>query len=1323
MDDLTPAVNFRSAKETLDDDTSILSSDGNTETLKNPHESQASFQKNNMMLSEERTKDKAARSIGGTHPAFFRHSGIPAVCNSDHILPKGGVVNGPVSHTPLTKMSVMNKGGVALSVAQTLGHRTADSKIPNSKLGCDLQILTKGIDKSAQQVLYLLPNIPTQNSVNCAKKITTSVPVTGCEASTFKITSIKTEDCEESISQMQENHGRSSVTDNYRTETVNDLNWDPEKEFMQFLMTDEDEVNESRLHSNVSFERQKRILDDGSVEDYTDDFYFDDSVSPRNSSIYNANVSENIEEKPFMFYQKYSLKKHGSDCEVLDSTDSLSKESFDAVNFSFPNGRGDKGMSPARSSSTLSSSTFRTNHPMPKKSSDLEPSFFPCTKCNVNFKEKKHLHRHMMNHLDGNSNFRHMNVPRPYACKECGRTFRDRNSLLKHMIIHQERRQRLMEEIRELKELQDEGRSARLQCPQCIFGTNCPKTFVQHAKTHEKDKKYYCCEECNFMAVSENELECHRNIAHGAVVKKSSEALTIKTEKNSYISDSLIEPSKNPSTYMCRLCPFTTYARSILKKHMVYLHQIACRDQFTTHPVPEHKSEISDHPNLDRPKQLFNMQQFHTFPKHSILKKDIKRPFGPTGLSYNFKELYKKNPKIQKARKSMPQAPATAVGSQNSPSFKNAVLKRGVDPRHVLYQHAQRERSDIRTNRTPFYRTKYENFNKIRYFPNKIFPLNIKKEDVSYTGPVSTTKPGGAYSNFRPAAAFSVREKLLKQKRDGISKTAKDFMRKLNCDRQNSTEKFDQFSDDIHSVKRIVLPKSESFLKSKSFDSRAVDKFNEHSLQYSLSAVQDGVEYEDDQNTVNAHQRGRNAHSDHVDSKKERESHNSRLYFDYYDDAEKNDKHSQDEQNAEYLEHFGLKLPYSSDFNWDELPLEKKTCPYCPAMFETGVGLSNHVRGHLHRAGFTYEARHVVSPEQIASTDKVQHIKKTGTPVKRARKALVKSENPFEHSCILCGGWFDTKIGLSNHVRGHLKRLGKTKWDSNKSPICVLEEMLQNEEKFAKIAKVLNNRRIFPKPKFAKSDRLSFSSNGIPREVQNRDAETEPVTVDNGDQDDYVKINSELHDEKSSQSSSLIELLKKKKLDEDLDDGVPLTKNTAQTARKRVIQKYALPLSEDNNVLVYQPQKLIDSTLQTGMPVKLRKCAYCKATFTSAVSLSNHLRAYERRKQAGLLTGTAADCKQVKPRSRPGSKKKVSPLPHSVEDVYILKCRFCGLVFRGPLSVQEDWIKHLQRHVVNAALPRTGAGMVEVEALPAKLTETPFPLLTTDIISQDIQNS
>ncbi|CAB1332106.1 unnamed protein product [Coregonus sp. 'balchen'] len=50
---------------------------------------------------------------------------------------------------------------------------------------------------------------------------------------------------------------------------------------------------------------------------------------------------------------------------------------------------------------------------------------------------------------------------------------------------------------------------------------------------------------------------------------------------------------------------------------------------------------------------------------------------------------------------------------------------------------------------------------------------------------------------------------------------------------------------------------------------------------------------------------------------------------------------------------------------------------------------------------------------------------------------------------------------------------------------------------------------------------------------------------------------------------------------------------------------------------------------------------------------------------------------------------------------------FCDLVFQGPLSIQEDWLRHLQRHLMHTSVPRTGAGMVEVLGLHKETPSLP----------------
>lgn len=189
-----------------------------------------------------------------------------------------------------------------------------------------------------------------------------------------------------------------------------------------------------------------------------------------------------------------------------------------------------------------------------------------------------------------------------------------------------------------------------------------------------------------------------------------------------------------------------------------------------------------------------------------------------------------------------------------------------------------------------------------------------------------------------------------------------------------------------------------------------------------------------------------------------------------------------------------------------------------------------------------------------------------------------KSESPSEHTCALCGGWFDTKIGLSNHVRGHLKRLGKNKWDAHKSPICVLNEMLQNEEKYEQLLKVLNNRRTVHRPYSHKTSNDS-KSNAAHHEAHRNGLKTDTVS---GRMEEGVHLSEcdeagGLH--QKDKPLSLIELLKLKKSGE--DKNMEYSQKVNQTARKRFIQKCLHPLNEDCS-LMCNSHRSMDFALQSG---------------------------------------------------------------------------------------------------------------------------------------------
>ncbi|XP_069823750.1 zinc finger protein 644 [Dendropsophus ebraccatus] len=1272
--------------------------------VKKVQESPTSVQKvSSLTVPEELSRDRSEKALSKVQGSFLTHDGAATVSGESRNLPKAAV-NGP---HPSNKTSNLNTDSISITTDQPVGSQT--NLCSSLKVVYDLQQPAKNtLQMSSQQVLFLLPDVAH------AKKETHSIPKpptsssVGCETSngnSFRLDSTLAGPVDDTCSarkMLPENEGYSQTQGGDGDPVAGkEANPSTERDLVNSEKAEETEKN-----CVVKVEKKRKRKMDGSkiTRCYSEDAYNDVNYISKKSKLLNLDIMEQGDEEQVVAPHKYELMKIKSESSIDESEEHLPKEAIEAINHYMYSPVCDYSdeTSPVHVDPFFSVDVQSCDSPSPPTcTSDQEPSFYPCTKCNVNFREKKHLHRHMMYHLDGNNHFRHLNVPRPYACRECGRTFRDRNSLLKHMIIHQERRQKLMEEIRELKELQDEGRSARLQCPQCVFGTNCPKTFVQHAKTHEKDKRYYCCEECNFMAVTENELECHRSIAHGAVVKCSvlnadlpQRKYQKKTLKNSYFLS-----SKKPTTYICKMCPFTTYARNILKKHVEYVHSSHPTDQFNG-PVVVKQERFSDSEIVDSDAEAKEfVKQPHSFPKNSVLKQDMKRPYGALGQSNTFTRLYRKH-KIQKARKSAAQS--IACGPTMSPN--KSLLFSSNDQKHRFFQMKQKH---TKANHGYRYSPKWDSYKTLKK-ANDIYPLNLKKEDDGLANSLHlVTKSSNLQEeclimdphNRHPGRLVGFKDRVAVKR-----------VRKSDLERQVTEEDMDNYPDFLQKMTYVVLKKLDPSEKKDDYESWENSELCEYGTE-----SQDGAYNSPPKKAVYPMFKDKSKDSQHGEENMHFNDDDG-FYFEYYEDIEEED-YLHDMSGADTENADSALQRNSSIFHWSDLTLEKKSCPYCPATFETGVGLSNHVRGHLHRAGLTYEARHVVSAEQIASSDKMQHFKRTGTPTKRVRKVVEKSESPSEHTCALCGGWFDTKIGLSNHVRGHLKRLGKNKWDAHKSPICVLNEMLQNEEKYEQLLKVLNNRRTVHRPytSHKTSNNDSSKSNAVHHEAHRNGLKTDGVAAQLEDGIHLSEYEEASGHREKDKPLSLIELLKLKKSGE--EKNMEYSQKGNQTARKRFIQKCLHPLNEDCS-LMCSSHRGMDFALQSGMSAKHKTCVNCNTTFTSGVSLSNHMRAYSRKKCAGLLTGS--DCKQKKSRSRSGSKKKVLPLPHSAEEVYILRCRFCGLVFRGPLSVQEDWIKHLQRHIVNANIPRTGAGMVEVEPLLKKtpsISEANFSLIMTEAAS------
>ncbi len=89
------------------------------------------------------------------------------------------------------------------------------------------------------------------------------------------------------------------------------------------------------------------------------------------------------------------------------------------------------------------------------------------------------------------------------------------------------------------------------------------------------------------------------------------------------------------------------------------------------------------------------------------------------------------------------------------------------------------------------------------------------------------------------------------------------------------------------------------------------------------------------------------------------------------------------------------------------------------------------------------------------------------------------------HSCPLCGDSFDNRTGQSNHIRGHLKKLGKSFATKNKSPLFLLRELMRDKKEFQRALQILGKRRNHfqygASPKLSSVDCFTSSPIGIPK--------------------------------------------------------------------------------------------------------------------------------------------------------------------------------------------------------------------------------------------------
>uniref|UniRef100_A0A672JWY7 Zinc finger protein 644 n=1 Tax=Sinocyclocheilus grahami TaxID=75366 RepID=A0A672JWY7_SINGR len=1124
--------------------------------------------------------DSHQNLLNGVQPNPFVCGSVPAAPSTNDSLPSGALVNGAASHCTSEEPCVHNKDMSPLPGTDT----SPEVLPPPSELQSDTQQKTEGC------ALKVRPARASPESNNSDGEAPLDVLV-GEGLDNRPINRL--------LARKGIKAGCLWDFDSELSESSSDdcdgLNWGLQEKFMRILL--KSSVAGDRVRTKVEIDgappakRRRRMRKNHAMEradtggqvydgfDYASQNSLTDEDSDFESSI-NKEHAFRKEPESLKAYAGLRLEKFCDKSAAMQELISSEKEE-----------KCDEGGSDVETNTYMGEKSARLKT---EKKTGEELSFFPCSKCNDNFKEKRHLHRHMMYHLDRNNKVRREDIPRPFICRECGRSFRDLTSLQKHMIIHQVRRERLMEEIKGFSKIDVEGRRACLQCPQCVFGAKCPKTFVHHSKTNEKEKTSYSCEECDHMTTTE--MEAHECTAHHNTCGKTGDF------------------------FVCQICTFRSKNIYSFRKHVELIH-----GQKFENYEPQPHSNVDDHIKavLDQPKNMDSsllMPKIQSTEKRSV-KDRVQLPFRPNGSA----DLNVKSKDTQRACDGF--SSSLIKWSHGSPAKKLSPFSLRSDKLSKLSP-LPTEKIDVTTG-LPYVEEDNQEYEsavsekRTKYLSSFDVHLTTKTEIVSKA---ACLNPGTENRPKDPSTGSTLALQTLRHKVPSKRKMSIPY-RNTHAD-----------------IPHVRLPKCEP-----------------ESPQWDSSTPQEGDDYEGSQDFSDCTKEfsdrfHSNNPSDYFipfnnsipDYANHTNSDNS-IEVDSDDIctfivkeeciesiiSEDNPDHVVYQQSDPYAEYIVNPLP----------SVGRKCCPYCPAVFESGVGLSNHVRGHLHRVGLSYDARHVVSPEQVASQDRQPRIRrKIPSAIRRIRK-----ESKTEHTCPLCLGWFDTKTGLSNHVRGHLKRIGKPISGASKSPLCILTELLQDETEYRNIIRVFGSRPHLSKPfvsqKFASSDGLFLTSSGIPMKIHHTTGPPDEWTMIRPPQVDRKRKRTD-----KVQSSTLEDLLGNKEVEQEME-----VEGHSEEART--------PLT------------------------------------ISSTSATQHFVDFNY-----VVCFTACDCKQKRPRSRPGPKRKAFSSSHATSEViYRMTCRFCDLIFQGPQSIQEDWIKHLQRHLMHTSIPGVGAGMVEVSALCKEL--------------------
>ncbi|XP_028639369.1 protein Wiz isoform X3 [Grammomys surdaster] len=286
-------------------------------------------------------------------------------------------------------------------------------------------------------------------------------------------------------------------------------------------------------------------------------------------------------------------------------------------------------------------------------------------------------------------------------------------------------------------------------------------------------------------------------------------------------------------------------------------------------------------------------------------------------------------------------------------------------------------------------------------------------------------------------------------------------------------------------------------------------------------------------------------------------------------------------------------------------------------------------------------------------------------PAEVKAKTYIQTELPFKaktlhektsHSsteacCELCGLYFENRKALASHARAHLRQFGVTEWCVNGSPIETLSEWIKHRpQKVGAYRSYIQGGRPFTK---------KFRSAGHGRDSDKRP----PLGLAPGG---LTLVGRSPGGEPGPEAGRAA------------DSGErPLATSPPGTVKSEEHQR------QNINKFERRQARPSDASAARGG------------------------------EEANDLQQKLEEVRQPPPRVRPVPSLVPRPpqtsLVKFVGNIYTLKCRFCEVEFQGPLSIQEEWVRHLQRHILEMNFSKADPPPEEPQAPQAQTAAVEAP--------------